>query len=120
MAEQKNAQEHQKWMYNADPFTARKMVDERQAKAAQRREETSRPEGRGSDAINRSLGLGVFSSEFSNAPEVKMASGLREVVEESIKKVRTGNLGLNYGILTISSKVRRCLSGIRVDKSICY
>ena len=38
-AEHKNAPEHTKWMYDTDPFAARKEVDERQAKAAKKREE---------------------------------------------------------------------------------
>ncbi len=65
-------------MYEADPFAARKAVDERQVKAAKRKEGVS---GESSKAINQT------SPEFASAPEVKMASNLREMVEESIKKV---------------------------------
>ena len=82
-AEHKNAPEHQKWMYDADPFAARRMVDERQAKAAQRREDAARPES------SRSQGSSTTtpSSEFLYAPEVKMATNLRDLVESSVKKV---------------------------------
>lgn len=82
-AEHKNVLEHQKWMYDADPFAARRMVDERQAKAVKEREdvsstaESSRPGGHG----------GSGSHEFVHAPEVKMAGSLRELVEDCIKKV---------------------------------
>jgi hypothetical protein len=66
-------------MYDADPFTARKEVDERQAKAAKKREET--------DGSSTSVSRGQpVSGEFSQAPEVKMASGLRDIVEDAIKK----------------------------------
>ncbi|TCD63345.1 hypothetical protein EIP91_005646 [Steccherinum ochraceum] len=84
-AEHKNAPEHQKWMYDADPFAARKIVDERQAKAAQKPENVSQPSGGGSA---QSAGHNIASSSpgFSHAPEVKMGSSLRELVEESIKK----------------------------------
>lgn len=76
-AEHKNVPDHQKWEYEADPFTARKGVDERQEKATKRREE----KGKGPDAT------ATTSTEFSNAPEAKMAGSLRDLVEEAIKKV---------------------------------
>ncbi|KAI0785417.1 hypothetical protein BC629DRAFT_1593889 [Irpex lacteus] len=76
-AEHKQAPEHQKWMYEADPFTARKVVDERQEKAAKKREEP--PSG------SRAT-VAATSPEYAQAPEVKMASSIRETVEESIKK----------------------------------
>jgi ATP-dependent RNA helicase DHX57 len=66
-------------MYYADPFEARKEVDERQAKSTQKREitETSR-EIRPKDTV---------SPEFAEAPEVRMAGGLRDLVEDAVKKV---------------------------------
>ncbi|KAH8094722.1 P-loop containing nucleoside triphosphate hydrolase protein [Cristinia sonorae] len=82
-AEHKNAPEHQKWMYEADPFLAKKMVEERQARIAHRREESSQPE-RGKPGNPTAHGSAL--SEFSNAPEVKMASSLRDLIEETIKK----------------------------------
>lgn len=78
-AEQKGIPEHQKWMYDADPFAARKAVEERQAKAVQRREDSAR-----GNAVEQKPQL---SKEFENAPEAKMASALRDVVESAIKQV---------------------------------
>ncbi|KAI0931624.1 hypothetical protein AcW2_000470 [Taiwanofungus camphoratus] len=77
-AEQKGIPEHQKWMYDADPFAARKAVEERQAKAVQRREDSAR-----GNAVEQKPQL---SKEFENAPEAKMASALRDVVESAIKQ----------------------------------
>ena len=76
--EHKSAPEHQKWMYDADPFTARKAVDERQEKSAKKKEEASQP--------SSSRGPAQTSQEFVHCPEAKMASSLRDLVEESIKK----------------------------------
>ncbi|KZT08749.1 P-loop containing nucleoside triphosphate hydrolase protein [Laetiporus sulphureus 93-53] len=78
-AEHQDAPEHQKWMYDADPFAARKAVEERQAKAAAKRAESSQ-EGQGT------RGSTGASREFENAPEARMASALRDLVEDSIKK----------------------------------
>ena len=64
-------------MYDADPFAARQEVNKRQAKAALKHENTGAKTG------------GIISDEFSQIPEVKMASPLRELVENAIKKVRT-------------------------------
>ncbi|OSX67177.1 hypothetical protein POSPLADRAFT_1128023 [Postia placenta MAD-698-R-SB12] len=77
--EHKNAPEHQKWMYEADPFAARKAVEERQTRAAEKRDASAK----GTDAPSRNA---QTSREFENAPEAKMASSLRELVEDSIKK----------------------------------
>ncbi|KAI8990673.1 P-loop containing nucleoside triphosphate hydrolase protein [Trametes punicea] len=77
-AEHKTAPEHQKWMYEADPFAARKAVEERQEKAAKKKEQASRGEG-------NSVGS-HGSSEFAHAPEAKMAASLREFVEDAVKK----------------------------------
>ncbi|OJA10313.1 hypothetical protein AZE42_05191 [Rhizopogon vesiculosus] len=74
-AEHKNAPEHMKWMYDADPFTARRAVDERQAKAAQ-----SRQQGSSKDSMMQA------SQEFAHAPEVRMAIELRDMVEDVVKK----------------------------------
>ena len=79
MDEHKKAPEHQKWMYEADPFAARKSVDERQEKAAKKKEEKEK--GPSNQAVNQT------SPEFAKCPEAKMASGLRDLVEDSIKKV---------------------------------
>ncbi|PIL31325.1 hypothetical protein GSI_06023 [Ganoderma sinense ZZ0214-1] len=76
--EHKAAPAHQSWMYEADPFAARKAVSDRQEKAAQKKEEANRPEGH-SRPIQQ-------SSEFASAPEVKMASSLRDFIEDAVKK----------------------------------
>lgn len=65
-------------MYEADPFAARKAVTERQEKVAKQKEEAS----------SKSKDHGGTSPEFANAPEAKMAGGLRDLVEDSIRKVR--------------------------------
>lgn len=83
--EHKKAPEHQKWMYEADPFAARKAVDDRQEAAAKKREQKSQP--------TTDRGVAKTSPEFANAPEAKMASGLRDLVEDCIKQVR---LNRNY------------------------
>ncbi|KAG1766414.1 P-loop containing nucleoside triphosphate hydrolase protein [Suillus occidentalis] len=75
-AEHKNAPEHMKWMYDADPFAARRAVDERQAKAAQNRQQ-------GNSKTSTMLG----SKEFANSPEVRMSTDLRDLVEDVVKKV---------------------------------
>ena len=67
-------------MYEADPFAARKAVDDRQATAAAKREEASKP-------VHERKDRPGTSSEFANAPEVKMSTTLRDSVEQSIKKV---------------------------------
>ncbi|KAF7792540.1 hypothetical protein EIP86_003581 [Pleurotus ostreatoroseus] len=76
--EHKKAPEHQKWMYEADPFAARKAVDERQEAAAKKREQKSQP--------STDRGVAKTSPEFANAPEAKMASSLRDLVEDCIKQ----------------------------------
>ncbi|TFK41870.1 P-loop containing nucleoside triphosphate hydrolase protein [Crucibulum laeve] len=76
----KTVPEHQKWMYSADPFAAQQEVRERQDKAEKKREEAVAPS---SSSNTRTSNV---SNEFSSAPEVRMASGLRELVEDAIKK----------------------------------
>ena len=78
-AEQKAAPEHQSWMYDADPFAARKMVQDRQEKATKKKEEASRPES--------GIKPTSHSPEYANAPEAKMATSLRDFVEDAVKQV---------------------------------
>ena len=78
-AEHKAAPAHQNWMYEADPFSARKAVQERQEKAAKRNE----------DASGSEIGAKPASHsppDFANVPEAKMASSLRDLVEDAVKK----------------------------------
>lgn len=94
-AQHKGVPEHQKWMYDADPFAARREVEERQAKAAQKKEErVAGPQG---DTHKSSI-----SPEFTQAPEVKMSSTLRELVEDTVKKGRSF-LFVDFRILISSS-----------------
>ena len=65
-----------KWMYSDDPFAARKEVDERQAKAEKKRED-----------VNKGAHNPPTSGEYAQAPEVKMATSLRDMVEDAVKKV---------------------------------
>ncbi|KAG1757846.1 P-loop containing nucleoside triphosphate hydrolase protein [Suillus lakei] len=81
-AEHKNAPEHMRWMYDADPFAARRAVDERQAKAAQNRQQGNSKES-----------LMQGSREFAHSPEVRMTTELRDLVEDVVKK---GN-ALHFG-----------------------
>jgi ATP-dependent RNA helicase DHX57 len=67
-------------MYRADPFAARKEVDERQSKAAKTRNDTN-------DNNSGTTRSQPISTEFANVPEVKMVGALREVVEAAIKEV---------------------------------
>ncbi|KAG1825662.1 P-loop containing nucleoside triphosphate hydrolase protein [Suillus subaureus] len=80
--EHKNAPEHMKWMYDADPFAARRAVDERQAKAAKNRQQG-----------NSKTSMMPGSKEFANSPEVRMSTELRDLVEDVVKK---GN-ALHFG-----------------------
>jgi len=84
--EHKKAPEHQKWMYDADPFAARKEVDERQARAAEKRAEAAADTS--DDSKDTRKGKGA-SNEFAKALPVKMAGSLREMVEELVKQVFT-------------------------------
>ncbi|KAH8992445.1 P-loop containing nucleoside triphosphate hydrolase protein [Lactarius akahatsu] len=75
--EHKNAPSHQEWMYEADPFAARKSVDDRQEKAAKKREETQQASTRPVPQTD--------PGPFENSPEVKLSTELRELVENAIK-----------------------------------
>lgn len=79
-AEHKNTPEHLKWMYDADPFAARKMVEQRQAKAAEKRAEPEPKSDPHTGSSNASPG-------FQNWPEVKMSNELRNQVEDAVKQV---------------------------------
>ena len=67
-------------MYEPDPFTAYKAVKQRQEEAFKKKAaleaSTSNP-----------IAQPRVSKEFIDAPEVKMATSLRDTVEEAIRKV---------------------------------
>lgn len=69
--------EHLRWCYDPDPFAAKTAQEERQRKAAALREKKDRPE----TADDVDLG------GFDRGMEVKMATGLRDMVESAVKKV---------------------------------
>ena len=68
-----------KWMYDPDPFAARKEVAERQAKATRKREESA--------AVSK---VSQASHQYAHQPEVKMSSELRDMVEDAVKQVSWG------------------------------
>lgn len=70
-------------MYDADPFLAQQEVQKRQAKAAEKREETTASNSSSSSDIRKTTN----SNEFSHSPEIRMATSLRELVEDAIKEV---------------------------------
>ncbi|KAF9531893.1 P-loop containing nucleoside triphosphate hydrolase protein [Crepidotus variabilis] len=76
--EHKSVEEHRKWMYEPDPFAAKRGVEERQAAAQSAREgaNSSKEPDRSRPPQNSS----------SNYPEVIMATSLRELVEDAIKQ----------------------------------
>jgi ATP-dependent RNA helicase DHX57 len=65
-----------KWQYDPDPFAAQLAVEERQRKAAVKREKHSVQKDEGDDLAILKKGM-----------EVRMGDGLRELVENAIKKV---------------------------------
>ena len=73
----KAAPEHQGWMYDPDPFSAKKAVELRQ-EAAKRKKEKAEQGG-------NTLPSG--SRELDQVPEVRMATSLRDYVEKVIKEV---------------------------------
>ena len=78
--EHKAIPEHKKWMYDADPFSAKKRL-EAQAAARQTRESQASIE----DPARHRPSTSTLQSSY---PEVLMATSLRELVEDSIKQVR--------------------------------
>lgn len=66
-------------MYEADPFAARKSVEDRQEKAAKKKEETPQAATRPAPRTE--------PSPFDSSPEVKLSTELRELVESAIKTV---------------------------------
>ncbi|CCA73631.1 related to helicases [Serendipita indica DSM 11827] len=72
--EHRKAPEHLKWQYDPDPFAAKAAVEERQRKAAAKREKADDPD---------ELDLG----SFDRGVEVRMGAKLRDAVESAVKKV---------------------------------
>ena len=71
-------------MYEADPFLAHQEVKKRQAKATEKREDAARPATLSSSIVD--VRKSASSNQFSQSPEVRMATSLRELVEDAIKE----------------------------------
>ena len=67
-------------MYESDPFAAHKAVKRRQEEAAKQKATSEA-------SSSKPAAQPQVSKEFVNAPEVKMATSLRDTVEEAIRKV---------------------------------
>ena len=67
-------------MYESDPFAAHKAVRRRQEEAAKQKVALEA-------GSSKPTAQPQVSKEFVNAPEVKMATSLRDAVEEAIRKV---------------------------------
>ncbi|OCF55941.1 ATP-dependent RNA helicase A [Kwoniella mangroviensis CBS 10435] len=93
-AEKAAAPPHRSWEYDPDPFAAKKEVEDRQNKkkdkeAAREAEVDCRsagPSGRGTP-VAREANQGGGGTAWDRAPEVKMASSLRETVEATVRKM---------------------------------
>ncbi|KAH7100130.1 P-loop containing nucleoside triphosphate hydrolase protein [Auriculariales sp. MPI-PUGE-AT-0066] len=77
--EHKAAAPHLSWMYEQDPWAAKRSVEERQAKAATKREEVQ-AEPQVSPEEKKA------AREFQHAVEVRMAPAMRDMVEKVIKE----------------------------------
>ncbi|KAL1683937.1 P-loop containing nucleoside triphosphate hydrolase protein [Schizophyllum commune] len=82
VAEHKAAPEHQQWMYSDDPFKAKKEVEERQAKANEKRAAAANS----ADDAGSSRHGGSSAIDDNRIPEVAMVASLRELVEDAVKK----------------------------------
>ncbi|KAF7302730.1 Dead deah box [Mycena chlorophos] len=79
--------EHQKWMYAADPFAAKKEVEQRQAQSLKKREQPKAAVPSVEETIRGSAPRPTpATGEFAKAPEVKMSGALRELAEDAIKQ----------------------------------
>lgn len=79
--EYKTCPEHLKWQYEVDPFAAKRAVEQRQEDASRKKIAEERNLSSGSPQLHSE------SKEFEKAPEVRMASSMRERVEDVIKEV---------------------------------
>lgn len=84
--EHRAAPDHLKWQYDPDPFVAKVAVEERQKKAAVKRENPPVPEEDDLAVLKRGM-------------EVRMSEGVKDLVETAIKKVYS-----RYNILNKSNR----------------
>ncbi|WVW82777.1 hypothetical protein I302_104788 [Kwoniella bestiolae CBS 10118] len=93
-AEKAAAPPHRSWEYDPDPFAAKKEVEDRQnkkkdkeaAKEAEIDGRSAGPSGRGTPVV-KEANQGGGGAAWERAPEVKMASSLRETVEATVRKM---------------------------------
>ncbi|ODN98303.1 ATP-dependent RNA helicase A [Cryptococcus wingfieldii CBS 7118] len=85
---------HRAWEFNPDPFAAKKEVSDRQNKRQEKEEEKTKAAESGSGAGSgrntpavRQEAKGGRGAAWDNAPEVKMAAALREMVEGTVRKM---------------------------------
>ena len=87
-AEKAVAPEHQAWEWSADPFAAKIEVEGRQAR---RKEKEAVRDAEGDERSNGKIMTngrdGTGGRVWEGVPEVRMAPGLRDVVEGTVKKV---------------------------------
>jgi ATP-dependent RNA helicase DHX57 len=72
--EHRTAPEHKKWQYDPDPFAAKATLEERQRRAADKRD---KPQTEGESDLRI----------FDGHSDVRMATALRDQVESAIKNV---------------------------------
>lgn len=77
---------HRAWEYNPDPFAAKKEVTDRQGKRKEK-EEKDKEVGSSGETGEAEGAKGSGGRGWDNAPEVKMAASLREMVEGTVRKV---------------------------------
>ncbi|GMK54047.1 hypothetical protein CspeluHIS016_0106330 [Cutaneotrichosporon spelunceum] len=91
LAEKASAPAHREWEWNADPFAAKKEVEARQAKRAdkERAAESGGAGGAGGSASGRGTPVPErkHGRAWDDAPEVRMAPALREMVEGVVKRM---------------------------------
>jgi len=98
LTSEKATPEHQAWEWSPDPFAAKKEVEERQKRRKEKeavREGSEGGSGRATPTsrngmINGRTGGG--GRAWEGVPEVRMAPGLREMVEGTVRKVGRGVL----------------------------
>ncbi|OXG91457.1 ATP-dependent RNA helicase A [Cryptococcus neoformans A2-102-5] len=77
---------HRAWEYNPDPFAAKKEVTDRQGKRKEK-EEKDKEVGSSGETGEAEGAKGSGGRGWDNAPEVKMAASLREMVEGTVRKM---------------------------------
>jgi len=93
-AEKAAAPSHQDWQWDSDPFKAKHEVEARQGKK-KAKDEQIQAQANGSsstEASGRSTPAGRSvngggGKQWEEAPEVRMAPGLRDLVEGTVRKV---------------------------------